>query len=111
MKFFTENEFACQCCGVARMDREFLAALDALRAALGAPILITSGYRCPDHNDAVSSTGRAGPHTTGKAADLYVARHRWRDLAELAYINFNGVGVNVPKFIHVDSLGRRTWSY
>ncbi|MDR1472543.1 MAG: peptidase M15 [Synergistaceae bacterium] len=43
--------------------------LEALRAAFGRPLVITSGYRCAEHNARVG--GAAGSlHLTGRAADV-----------------------------------------
>ena len=70
---FSQAEFACHCCGACEMQPEFMGALQALRDALGFAMPVSSGYRCPAHNCAVSSTGEDGPHTTGLAADIAIA--------------------------------------
>jgi zinc D-Ala-D-Ala carboxypeptidase len=44
--------------------------LDPLRASLGEPVFVTSGYRSPQVNAAVGSTNDASQHTTGQAADI-----------------------------------------
>ena len=43
--------------------------LDPLRKAWGAPIIVTSGYRCPRLNAAVGGARRS-QHTLGQAADI-----------------------------------------
>jgi uncharacterized protein YcbK (DUF882 family) len=43
--------------------------LEELRAALGRPVVITSGYRCPEHNKAVGGVPRS-PHMLGRAVDI-----------------------------------------
>lgn len=43
--------------------------LDPLREAWGAPIIVTSGYRCPRLNAAVGGARRS-QHTLGQAADI-----------------------------------------
>lgn len=114
---FTEQEFTCKCgCGETKMDLGFVKKLDTIRNDLGFPLVVSSGYRCPDHNDNVSSTGRDGPHTTGKAADLKLNYEQARKFLSEATHWFNGVGVNQKgtpeaRFIHVDDLGFRVWSY
>lgn len=45
--------------------------LEEVRAILKAPILITSGYRCPDLNLAVGGVPGRSSHTTGQAADFH----------------------------------------
>lgn len=104
---FSEKEFACKCCGEAPMDEAFVSALQDLRTSYNRPLTISSGYRCPAHNQAVSSTGAAGPHTTGKAADVVIAGADAIELLKLALDRFNGIGVNQrgaweKRFIHLD---------
>ena len=50
---FSRSEFACRCCGKANIDPLLVDALQELRDLAGAPVRVTSGYRCPDHNRAV----------------------------------------------------------
>ena len=117
-KHFSLDEFACKHCGENKIDHDFVSDLDALRAVYGRPIRISSGYRCPDHNEAVSSTGRGGPHTTGRAADILVNGQDAYDLLLLiAGMGFTGIGINqkgvwTSRFIHLDTLQRKAvWSY
>lgn len=68
---FELKEFKCQCGQVhdTLVSDELVQKLEALRSALDCKsIVITSGYRCPTH-DAAVSTGR-GQHTKGTAADI-----------------------------------------
>jgi uncharacterized protein YcbK (DUF882 family) len=122
MRYFTDAEFACRHCNQNRMDRAFLAMVDELRHRCGFPLTITSGYRCPTHNAAVSSTGAAGPHTTGRAVDIGVSRHRAHDVLRHALaMGFTGIGVQqkgASRFIHLDMLREpqhaprpSVWSY
>lgn len=114
IQHFTREEFVCPCCGRADMELQFLKRLDFLRETLGHPIIVTSGYRCPDYNDEVSSTGRDGPHTTGKAADLALSYTQAREALSLVSDTFEGIGLNQKgegRFIHVDSLSSRLWTY
>lgn len=46
--------------------------LEVLRTHLGQPIIITSGYRSPDHNEKIGGASES-MHLTGKAADIKVA--------------------------------------
>lgn len=82
--------------------------LNALRGRYAFPFRVTSGYRCPDHNASVSSTGRSGPHTTGKAADIALERREaFLVLSDAAQFGFTGIGVNQKgsgRFIHLDML-------
>ena len=92
------------------MADDFITRLDQVRELLGFPLHITSGYRCPDHNDAVSTTGRDGPHTTGRAADVgisgaqAVALIRRATATAIAGIGVNQRGDHAKRFIHLDDL-------
>lgn len=90
------------------MDADFVARLDALRDSYGLPMTVTSGYRCPVHNQRVSTTGAAGPHTTGKAVDIAVSGRNAYALLRLAYeYGFTGIGINqkgASRFVHLDTL-------
>ena len=121
-RHFKLEEFACRHCGKNLIDAVFVDELDELRHRLGFPLVITSGYRCPEHNARVSSTGRAGPHTTGRAADIAVDRTRAYEVLQTALLmKFTGIGVQQKgssRFIHLDNLPNApgqlrptVWSY
>ena len=124
IQYFSQSEFTCSHCGDEQMLEAFVRKLDSLRLDYGSPLTVTSGYRCPIHNDAVSSTGLTGPHTTGCAVDIHVvgfATHRLMKQASIA--GFSGIGVaqkgeHNSRFLHLDVLdageGRPrpwVWSY
>ena len=126
LKYFKKTEFDCKCgCGKNDMDEGFLKKLDNMRHVLGFPLVVTSGYRCPDYNERVSTTGRNGPHTTGKAVDLSVFGYRaWVVLRYALGANaYPGVGLkqhgaHSSRFIHLDDLEQAdnryrptTWTY
>lgn len=115
---FTPREFACRCCGVVYVSESFMDRLQALRNASGVPMPISSGYRCPSHNAAVSSTGEDGPHTTGRAADIAVSHQSAFMVLGMAFdYDFTGIGVNQKgggRFLHLDDLDNNRpalWSY
>lgn len=121
-KYFKESEFRCKHCGKVKVDPHFLTMLDALRERCGFPVTILSGYRCPTHNQNVSSTGPRGPHTTGKAVDIAVSRHLAHSLLTHSFaLGFTGIGVQqkgASRFIHLDILEEpehaprpTVWSY
>lgn len=101
------------------MDPETMELADELRRICGFPFVISSGYRCPDHNANVSSTGRTGPHTTGRSFDVAVSHENAVTILEHALQNqaFRGIGVNqkgAGRFLHLDTVPRPTrtiWSY
>lgn len=118
-----EVEFRCKCgCGMNEMDEGYVLKLDALRDRCGFAFIINSGYRCPDHNDKVSSTGRTGPHTTGHASDIRLDRGRvFIAIREAIVLGFTGLGFQQKgssRFLHLDDLSNRpnqprptVWSY
>ena len=106
---FSPDELRCKCgCGKVDMAPDFLDRLERLRVAFARPMPISSGFRCPSHNLAVSATGATGPHTTGHAVDVRVSRKDAYDLAALAMrLNFTGIGFaqkGAARFIHLDDL-------
>lgn len=108
-QFFTDDEMRCRCgCGRVAMNEEFMRRLIALREEMVFPFVVTSGYRCPEHNDRVSTTGPTGPHTTGRAVDIAVYGGRaYRILAAAPRHGFTGIGVSQKgdsRFLHLDDL-------
>ncbi len=69
---FNAREFRCQC-GQSHetlIASELVDKLEALYTALNcSKIIVTSGYRCPEHDKAVDGTS-SGQHTKGTAADV-----------------------------------------
>ena len=57
---FKRSEFASKDNGECRMEPRFMDLIQALRLEYGKPMVITSGYRSPEHNDSVSDTGGSG---------------------------------------------------
>lgn len=62
LKYFTREEFACTSSGEARMDANFLQALEQIREALNEPMVITSGYRSDQHPITQSKIDKGGAH-------------------------------------------------
>ncbi len=103
---FTRAEFACKCgvCGFDTPDPALVAGLQALRDALGKPIIITSGCRCAKHNTAEGGAKRS-MHVAGKAADMKVPGMTARALYAAArkIPQFRGFGVDDARgSLHVD---------
>lgn len=124
-KHFTVQEFAQRGSGwhegmtPVSWDDEFIKALDRLREAVGRPLKVSSGYRSPKYNKAVSTTGEAGPHTTGKAVDILCdGRLAHLVLTHALRLGFRGIGVSqkaTTRFIHLDMITDpprpNVWSY
>lgn len=127
-RYFSEKELACSHCGVSAMDADFIKQIDLLRSHFG-PMVITSGYRCKDHEIEKAKKRGPGAHTTGKAIDVAVDRgdayrflglvFQWHSPYEgEPSWDFTGIGINQKgkqRFIHIDTVteGVRptVWSY
>ena len=69
---FNVREFRCQCGSSHEtlIASELVDKLEALYTTLNcSKIIVTSGYRCPEHDKAVGGTS-SGQHTKGTAADV-----------------------------------------
>lgn len=101
---FTPQELACRGTGTLRIDDASLDMLQRLRDRLGVPMIVTSGYRSPQHNAAVGGAP-ASQHLLGKAFDISMGNIDPREF-ELAAraVGFKGIG-RYPRsnFIHVDN--------
>jgi len=115
--------------GEMNMKERFMLRADRLRFIFGKGLNPNSGFRSPEHNDRVSTTGAHGPHTTGYAADFGCTGHDTHALlhaaalvavVEAGYLNeteaqaclkeirekklgFTGIGV-AKTFLHLDDL-------
>ena len=100
---FTPDEVKCSHCGELKINSDIMDLLQQARNDLG-PLSITSGYRCSEHNNSISSTGPNGPHTTGKALDISVkdSKHR-KELITYFAPKVPGLGI-AKSFIHIDIL-------
>lgn len=106
------------------MNEQFMDKLEQLRVAFGKSMVITSGYRSPDHNKDVADTGSSGPHTHGRAVDIAISGSDAYVLVSLAIsMGFTGIGINqkgpvASRFVHIDDLTLgdkfprpRIWTY
>ena len=92
------------------MDEEFMRTLQSIRDEMQRPLKITSGFRCENHNQRVSSTGKRGPHTYAKAADILISGADALRLFSVAQKHgVSGVGMSQKgdhnkRFVHLDTL-------
>jgi len=111
-KHFSRGEFACPCgCGFDQPHDDLIEALEALRTMLSAyaghdaPITITSGCRCPEHNAEIGGAEKS-QHTIGRAADIRAAGFEPSQIARLAelIVKFKRGGIGIyPSWCHVDA--------
>ena len=106
------KEWADRMSGRLVVETDFMDRFEQLRTALGFPLIINSGYRTPEHNAVVSTTGDDGPHTTGRACDIRLYGERVLQLISVARsLGFSGFGLEqnaktpiVSRYIHIDDL-------
>lgn len=75
IQYFGKSEFACPCgkCGgfPAEPEETLVRAADKVRAYFGAPVTVSSGVRCAEHNKAVGGVYNSR-RLSGKAMDFNV---------------------------------------
>lgn len=118
---FSAREFACKCGGKYRdcrrilIQRRQLQALEKYRARVGGPVVIVSGYRCPQHNAAVGGA-KGSQHMYGTASDVH-ATLSVAQVRSLAAFTGIGYGASSGKVIHIDTRSTSStgtpalWSY
>ena len=104
---FSRAEFKCQCnkCDYDTVDAELIQVLQGLRDYYLAPIKITSGNRCPEHNANIGSTATNSYHIRGRAADIQVKGvdpQVVQDYLLALYPDSFGIGC-YASFTHIDT--------
>lgn len=107
---FTPEEIACRGTGKLGIDPAAMDKLQALRDRLGAPLILKSAFRSPEHNAAVGGA-KASQHLKGKAFDVSQANHDPEKFEAVARaVGFTGFGFYQKNdFIHVDTGPAREW--
>ena len=107
---FSPREIACKGTGELLVDDHALDKLQALRDALGKPLILTSAYRSPSHNKKVGGA-KNSRHMQGDAFDVRMDNHDPHEFEAAARkIGFTGFGY-YPKsgFMHIDTGPARSW--
>lgn len=102
--YFTEEELACKCCGQKKVSLALVERLNQARAFAGIPFIITSGYRCPKHNQEVGGVPTSA-HTKGLAVDIAFKNSAqcFKIVRALFDAGFRRIGINFAKsFVHCD---------
>lgn len=107
---FQPHEIACRCCGEICIWPEALDALEGLRCAMNAPLVIDSGHRCALHNARVGGAPLSMHKTL--AFDVALSAHDPAKLARIAHAaGFRGFGFG-QTFLHLDTRARQArWFY
>ena len=106
---FMYSEFVCPCCDQMKIVPgvfKHMALLEHMRQFLDFPMVINSGYRCPDHNKSVGGTARSwhllfATDVRPEDGDMRDLRFMYRMALEL---DFGGIGYYETRglFIHLD---------
>lgn len=107
MNYFKPEEFKCKCgkCDGGSMDAAFVEKLNQARHLAQIPFVITSAFRCEQHNKNVGGKPNSA-HLRGKAVDLKFkdSQSAFKILQALISVGFNRVGYNQKNsFFHVDN--------
>lgn len=104
---FDSSEFRCKCAKCQKskapvcVTDELIDCLETLREFADAPIIITSGNRCPEHNTAVGGEPDS-EHLTGEAADIFVAGSLDRFVLLEGVFHYGPRRVGIGKdFLHI----------
>ena len=106
---FAAQELACPCddCDRLVVHWALIELLQRLRERVGV-LVVTSGYRCAEHNRAVGGA-ESSLHICGMAADIQSENLAPDQLAPLAK-GFGAGGVGLyPRHVHVDVGETRHW--
>ena len=74
-RYLSRAEYSCQCCGELPPDygvypyEDFFDIFNDIREEWGKPIIINSGYRCPEHNSSLPGSSPYSAHIFGLALD------------------------------------------
>ncbi len=122
---FTPAEMACSMTGTLVYNADFMDWLQALRYLYAKPMVITSGYRSPEHQKTLPGSRETGAHVDAMAVDVKVSGTEAHNLMVLAaQLGVKGVGVHQhgdwhSRYLHLDmwdtELGRMfrpaLWDY
>lgn len=107
---FSPRELACKGTGELVIDEQALDKLQYLRDKLGKPLILTSAYRSPAHNQRVGGA-KNSRHMQGDAFDVRMDNHDPHEFEAAARAaGFTGFGY-YPKsgFMHIDTGPARSW--
>jgi hypothetical protein len=107
---FSPREIACKGTGELLVDDQALDKLQALRSALGKPLVLTSAYRSRSHNTRVGGA-KNSRHMHGDAFDVMMTNHDPHEFEAAARAaGFTGFGFYQKSgFMHIDTGPERSW--
>lgn len=102
--YFSDKERACSHCGELNDNPVLIEMMNKARRLAGIPFIVTSWYRCPEHNEAIGSRPTSS-HVKGKAVDIAFKNSVdcFKIVDSLLKAGFVRIGINFKeKFIHCD---------
>lgn len=115
---FRVSEFDCNgrgCCSATKIDSQLVAYLQKIRDHFGAPVNLSSGYRCEKHNGQVANAVSKSRHILGMAADIKVTGVQPAEVAKYAEsIGIKGIGLYEGadgNFVHIDTRTVKSFWY
>lgn len=82
IKYFKKEEFRCRCgCGADTMEKKLILEAEDVRVHFGAPVTVSSGRRCANHNARVGGVSNSR-HLKGKAMDFCVKGRSSKEVLE-----------------------------
>jgi len=101
MKYFTEKELACKCCGVDKTTPEFKEQLEILRKYFDEPMKVNCAYRCKKHNKEVGGEPNSY-HTKGMAVDIHCPDSSYKAALAHQALEFGWTVGVYETFLHLD---------
>lgn len=115
---FESTEFDCHgsnCCSKTLIDEQLVKYLQQIRDYFGKPVVVSSAYRCSQHNKNIGGATRSR-HISGEAADIYINGVAPAKIAQYAeYLGILGIGLYETNsdghFVHVDTRTSKSFWY
>ena len=100
--YFKAEELECPHCGELKIYLGVYLTLMNLRLDLKRPVIITSGYRCPEYNRKIGGVPNSA-HTKGLASDIWIKNSEERLEVVRSLLSFGVVRIGVAgDFVHFD---------
>lgn len=118
---FGAKELTCHCkyesCKEQRISADLITRLEKVRVEVGQPLIITSAYRCTEHQAYIRSSGQStvvakkSTHETGDAVDVLPKAGMTDSFTPICAKQFDSIGL-AKTFLHLDTrVGFRRWNY
>lgn len=118
---FSTRELTCRCsfpdCYDQRISKDLISRLEKVRTELGQPMVVTSAYRCSEHQAYLRASGvnsvvaKKSTHETGDAVDVVPKDKKMEGFETICGKHFDSIGL-ASNFLHLDTrIGHRRWKY